>query len=187
MADRLAQLHGVLAIHFGGSRAAGTATEGADWDCSIYYRRSFDVGEIRALGWAGTVSEIGGWGPVMNGGAWLTVDSQAVDVHYRDLDEIDRLRTDAAAGTFSVYRSPFFIAGIPSYVPLAELASGIVLRGELRPPEFSAPLRRRGGRMVAPRSGARLGLHRESQEAVARGCNGHPQQSDFRSCSCATV
>jgi hypothetical protein len=142
VADRLVQIAGVLAVHFGGSRAAGTAAEGADWDCSIYYRRWFDVGEIRALGWVGIVSEIGGWGPVMNGGAWLTVDGQPVDIHYRDLDQIDRLRAEATAGTFSVYRSPFFIAGIPSYIPLAELGSGIVLRGELRIAEFPHPLRR---------------------------------------------
>jgi hypothetical protein len=144
VADQLMAVPGVLAVHFGGSRAAGNATPDSDWDSSIYYRQDFDVGGIRALGWPGTITEIGGWGPVMNGGAWLTVDGKNIDIHYRDLEEIDHLQVDAEAGHFTVYRSPFFIAGLPSYVPLAELATGELLRGELPVPEMPIALRRGG-------------------------------------------
>lgn len=67
VADRLMEVPGVVAVHFGGSRAAGTARANSDWDCSIYYRGRFDVDGIRALGWPGPISELWGWGPVMNG------------------------------------------------------------------------------------------------------------------------
>ena len=145
VADRLMEVPGVVAVHFGGSRAAGTARGDSDWDCSIYYRGRFDVDGIRALGWPGPISQLGAWGPVMNGGAWLTVDGQTVDVHYRDLDQIDRLRAEVDAGRFTVYRSPFFLAGIPSYVPLAELGSGLTLRGHLARAEFPQVLRNSAG------------------------------------------
>lgn len=144
VADCLMEVPGVVAVHFGGSRAAGTARADSDWDCSIYYRGRFDVDGIRALG-PGPISELGGWGPVMNGGAWLTVDLQTVDVHYRDLDDIDRLRAEVDAGRFTVYRSPFFLAGIPSYVPLAELGSGLILRGHVARAEFPQVLRSSAG------------------------------------------
>jgi len=35
-----------------------------------------------------------------------------------------------------MYRSPFLLAGIPSYVPLAELGSGRILRGHSARAEF---------------------------------------------------
>jgi hypothetical protein len=143
VADRLAALAGVRAIQLGGSRAAGTPTERSDWDLAIYYRGSFDADQVRALGWPGTVWETGGWAaPMMNGGAWVEVDGQRVDLHLRDLETIDSLRVEAAVGRFAVYRSQYFIAGIPSYVPLAEIGTGSLLSGELPTVDFPDALRR---------------------------------------------
>ncbi len=76
LAGRLSSLPGVVAVALGGSRALGRADPGSDWDLGLYYRdsrRRLDPGDIRALGYAGEVSEHGGWGPVMSGGAWLRV------------------------------------------------------------------------------------------------------------------
>ncbi len=98
----LAALPEVLAVTLGGSRAGGTSHAGSDWDFAIYYRRVFDPSSLRNKGWQGDVSEIGGWGGgVMNGGAWLTVGGRRVDVHYRDLDEVEYWLAEAEAGRSS--------------------------------------------------------------------------------------
>ncbi|MGV9586364.1 nucleotidyltransferase domain-containing protein [Nocardia farcinica] len=91
VAERLAALPGVLAVTLGGSRAQGTARPDSDWDFGIYYRGDFRPEHLRAIGWPGEVSELGAWGGgVFNGGAWLTVEGRHVDVHYRDLDVVER-------------------------------------------------------------------------------------------------
>ncbi|CAM5368970.1 nucleotidyltransferase domain-containing protein [Streptomyces aurantiogriseus] len=143
-ADRLASLPAVRAVALGGSRAQGTHTPDSDWDLAIYYRGPFDPADLRALGWEGEVSEVGGWGGgVFNGGAWLTVDGRRVDVHYRDLDAVEHEWAEAEEGRFRVEPLMFHLAGIPSYLLVAELAINRVLRGELpRPAAYPQKLRR---------------------------------------------
>ncbi|MGH1552724.1 nucleotidyltransferase domain-containing protein [Streptomyces sp. L7] len=143
-ADRLAALPAVRAVALGGSRAQGTHRPDSDWDLAVYYRGPFDPADLRALGWDGEVSEVGGWGGgVFNGGAWLTVDGRRVDVHYRDLDVVERELAEAVEGRFRVEPLLFHLAGIPSYLVVAELAINRVLRGELpRPDTYPAKLRR---------------------------------------------
>jgi predicted nucleotidyltransferase len=140
--DRLASLPGVRAVALGGSRAAGTSGPDSDWDFALYYRGSFSPDDLRAIGWPGTVSEIGGWGGgVFNGGAWLQVDGRKVDVHYRDLDDVDYRLAEARAGRFAVERLMFHLAGIPTYIVVAELALNQVLSGELERPAYPDALR----------------------------------------------
>src|SRR4051812_34254341 len=86
LADSLARIPGVEAVALGGSRAAGTAGEDSDWDFGLYYRGALEADDVRALGFDGTVVGPGEWGRIMNGGAWLTIDGQRVDLLYRDLD-----------------------------------------------------------------------------------------------------
>src|SRR5581483_2186542 len=87
---RLAELPHVEAVALGGSRATGTDRPDSDWDFAVYYRGAFSADSVRGLGWPGEVAEVGGWGGgVFNGGAWLEVDGQRVDVHYRDLDDVE--------------------------------------------------------------------------------------------------
>ncbi|MEV3908932.1 nucleotidyltransferase family protein [Streptomyces canus] len=142
-ADRLAALPGVRAVALGGSRAQGTARPDSDWDLAVYYRGAFDPADLRAVGWEGEVSEIGGWGGgVFNGGAWLTIDQRRVDVHYRDLEVVERELAEAEEGRFRVEPLLFHLAGIPSYLIVAELAINRVLRGELpRPAAYPEKLR----------------------------------------------
>ncbi|WP_406167158.1 nucleotidyltransferase domain-containing protein [Streptomyces canus] len=142
-ADRLAALPAVRAVALGGSRAQGTARPDSDWDLAVYYRGAFDPADLRAVGWEGEVSEIGGWGGgVFNGGAWLTIDRRRVDVHYRDLDVVERELAEAEEGRFRVEPLMFHLAGIPSYLIVAELAINRVLRGELpRPAAYPEKLR----------------------------------------------
>ncbi|MGW3195145.1 nucleotidyltransferase domain-containing protein [Streptomyces sp. NPDC001118] len=142
-ADRLAALPAVRAVALGGSRAQGTHRDDSDWDLAVYYRGPFDPDDLRAVGWAGEVSEVGAWGGgVFNGGAWLTVDGRRVDVHYRDLDVVEHELAEAEEGRFRVEPLLFHLAGIPSYLLVAELAGNQVLRGTLpRPARYPAKLR----------------------------------------------
>ncbi|MGC0318095.1 nucleotidyltransferase domain-containing protein [Kitasatospora acidiphila] len=143
LTERLAALPTVRAVVLGGSRGQGTHTEASDWDVAVYYRGPFDPADLRALGWPGEVSELGGWGGgVFNGGAWLTVDGRRVDVHYRDLDAVERILTDSQEGRFDIEPLLFHLAGIPSYLLLAELAVNQVLHGSLPRPDYPQALRR---------------------------------------------
>ncbi|MFI9765456.1 nucleotidyltransferase domain-containing protein [Streptomyces sp. NPDC052415] len=142
-ADRLAALPAVRAVALGGSRAQQTHRPDSDWDLAVYYRGAFDPADLRAVGWEGEVSEIGGWGGgVFNGGAWLTIEGHRVDVHYRDLDVVEHELAEAEQGRFRVEPLLFHLAGIPSYLVVAELAVNRVLRGELpRPAGYPEKLR----------------------------------------------
>ena len=139
-----AGLPAVQAVTLGGSRAEGTHRPDSDWDFSVYYRGRFDPQTLRDIGWPGEVSEVGGWSKgVFNGGAWLEIDNRRTDVHYRDLDVIDREMAAAQEGRFSIEPLMFHLAGIPSYLVLAELSVKRVLRGQLPTPEYPAALRQR--------------------------------------------
>lgn len=147
VADTLAGLPRVCAVALGGSRATGKHRPDSDWDFAVYYRGAFDPEDLRAVGWPGEVSPIGGWGGgVFNGGAWLRVRSRRVDVHYRDLDEVEHHLAEAQAGRFHIERLQFHLAGIPSYLVVAELALHRTLRGSLPKPEYPAALRESAAR-----------------------------------------
>lgn len=144
VADRLGELPGVEAVTLGGSRAEGTHRPDSDWDFSIYYRGHFDPQTLRDIGWPGEVFEVGGWSPgVFNGGAWLEIDGRRADVHYRDLDTVDREIAASREGRFDIEPLAFHLAGLPSYLVLAELAVKRVLRGELPTPDYPLALRER--------------------------------------------
>lgn len=144
VAERLGGLPCVAAVTLGGSRAEGTHRPDSDWDFSIYYRGHFAPQALRDIGWPGEVFEVGGWSKgVFNGGAWLEIDGRRTDVHYRDLDVIDREIDGSREGRFSIEPLMFHLAGIPSYLVLAELSVKRVLRGELPTPEYPDALRQR--------------------------------------------
>jgi hypothetical protein len=101
VAERAAAVPGVLAVGLGGSRAQGLHRPDSNWDFGLYYRGRLDPDDVRALGWPGTVFALGEWGGgVMNGGAWLTVEGRRVDLHYRDLDEVEHHLAEAEQGRF---------------------------------------------------------------------------------------
>ena len=141
LARRFADIPGVVAVSLGGSRADGRARPDSDWDFGLYYRGTLDPAGVRALGIDGEVFAPGEWGRVVNGGAWLRVDGVAVDLIYRDLDQVEAWTREAEAGRFRVYREVGYVAGIPTYVVAAELACQRVLAGSLPRPAFPAALR----------------------------------------------
>ncbi|NMO02461.1 nucleotidyltransferase domain-containing protein [Gordonia sp. TBRC 11910] len=149
VADVLYELPGVCAVALGGSRASGTARDDSDWDFGLYYRGEFDPDDLRAVGWPGEIFDVGAWGGgIFNGGAWLRIDGRKVDIVYRDLVVVDHELGEAAAGRFHWEPLMFHLAGIPSYLVLAELSVNRVLRGEPLPkPDFAAPLRERASQL----------------------------------------
>jgi predicted nucleotidyltransferase len=138
----VARVPGVAAVTLGGSRARGVERPDSDWDFGLYYRGNIDTDAIRALGYPGHVVEPGDWGRIVNGGAWLEVDGERVDLLYRDLDVVEHWIAEADAGRFEIDRVGGHVAGLPTYVLAGELALGRVLRGSLPRPLFSAALRR---------------------------------------------
>lgn len=169
VADHLAALPGVLAVTLGGSRAAGTDEPSSDWDFALYYREHFDPDDLRNIGWQGTVSEIGGWGGgVFNGGAWLEIDGWSVDIHYRNLDVVEHELAEAQHGRFHIEPLMFHLAGIPSYLVVAELGINRVLRGHVPQPEFPQALRRTAPSIWMNRAHMTLGYARRAYAA-----NGH--------------
>jgi hypothetical protein len=67
----------------------------------------------------------------MNGGAWLSVDGVAVDVMLRDLAVVAHWTAEACKGAYELDAILGYLAGLPTYILMAELASGRVLAGEL--------------------------------------------------------
>ncbi|WP_116998985.1 nucleotidyltransferase domain-containing protein [Desertimonas flava] len=141
LADRLAEIPGVVAVTLGGSRAAGTHRADSDWDFGLYYCGTIDPDDVRALGWEGQVFGPGDWGRIVNGGAWLQVEGQAVDLIYRDLDDVLEWTAAAEQGRFEIQREVGYVAGIATYVLAGELAINEVLVGDLPRPVFPEALR----------------------------------------------
>jgi predicted nucleotidyltransferase len=159
LVEQVARVPGVRAVTLGGSRARGVARPDSDWDIGLYYRGGIDSDAIRELGYAGHVTEPGEWGRIVNGGAWLEIDRERVDLLYRDLDVVEHWIAESDAGRFEIDRVGGHVAGLPTYVLAGELALGTVLRGTLPRPSFSAALRRAaalggGCGVLAARGGA---------------------------------
>jgi predicted nucleotidyltransferase len=146
LADTLRGIPGVVAVTLGGSRSSGTAVADSDWDFGLYYRGEVRADDVRALGLEGTVVEPGEWGRLMNGGAWLTVEGERVDLLYRDLDFVQHWIDEAEEGRYEVDEVPGYLAGMASYVLVGELALAEVLAGALTRPRFPQALRDRAAR-----------------------------------------
>lgn len=140
--EQLAHISAIVAIALGGSRARGEAGPDSDWDFGLYYREQMRASELRALGIPGYIVEPGEWGRLVNGGGWLEVDGRRVDVLYRDLNSIEHWVAEAEQGRFEIDNVAGHIVGLPTYVPVGELALGKVLYGELPRPTFPEALRR---------------------------------------------
>lgn len=108
LAERLGAITGVKAVVLGGSHARGRARPGSDIDLYILYSEAapFSIQSIRELAEAvndthgPVVTDFYGWGPWVNGGAWLTVGGQRVDFLYRSLEHMERVIAEAEAGRY---------------------------------------------------------------------------------------
>lgn len=133
----LAAMPGTVAVVLGGSRALGSNDEVSDWDLGVYYRGEID---LTALSERGTVFPPGSWGRVMNGGAWLECRGEKVDVILRDLDVVEYWTRRAEEGEFERDALLGYLAGVPTYLLSAELASCRALHGEVPAAPFPSKL-----------------------------------------------
>ena len=94
------------AVVLGGSHARGRAQPGSDIDLGLLYSDAapFAVESTRELAEsvndtpAPVVTGFYEWGAWVNGGAWLTIDGQRVDLVYRSLEHLESVIDDAEAG-----------------------------------------------------------------------------------------
>jgi len=143
----LRNVKGVKALVLGGSRARGTNSLKSDFDICLYYDPDdpLDMDHLSEVATrlddehrSGVVTRLGGWGPWINGGGWLRVQHQPVDLIYRNLVSVWRVVEDCHNGKVQVYYQPGHPFGFVSSIYMAELAvcrplwdpQGIVARGK---------------------------------------------------------
>lgn len=125
----LKDVHGVSAIVLGGSWASGTQRADSDIDLGIYYEENnpLDIEGIKKIASElndlpnPVVTKLGEWGKWVNGGAWLTIRGQRVDLLYRNLDFISSVINDTLSGikVSDYYQQPPY--GFQSYIYCAEI------------------------------------------------------------------
>jgi predicted nucleotidyltransferase len=138
IAARLAAVPGVVAVALGGSRARGTAAPDSDVDLGVCYDPATPPSRdaLNALARelddrhpSGAVTAFGEWGPWINGGAWLTIDSERVDWLFKDLARIRRVVAECRAGRPEIayqlghphaFVSSIYLGEIDCCVPLAD-------------------------------------------------------------------
>jgi len=130
VAKRLGAITGIDAVVLGGSHARGRAQPGSDIDLYILYSEAapFSALSIRELAEAvndthgPVVTDLYGWGPWVNGGAWLTIGGQRVDFVYRSLEHIERVISEAEAGRYEQHYAQQPPFGFFSGAYLGEIA-----------------------------------------------------------------
>ena len=106
--QRLSAVPGVRAVVLGGSYARDTHTPASDLDVGIYYAEAapFSIEDIRKVAGAiavqpPTVTGFYGWGPWVNGGAWIQTAAGKVDFLYRSLEQVQRTIEAAERGEWA--------------------------------------------------------------------------------------
>ena len=125
----------VAAVALGGSFARGHATSTSDVDLVLFYDESQppaparlnDIVAALAPDAAPVFTQIGEWGPWVNGGAWLSFAGQRIDVLYRSLQQCQRVLDDCSEGRWELhwaqqppygYFSPTFVEELDICEPL---------------------------------------------------------------------
>lgn len=127
MSLQLTAVRGVRSVALGGSRARGAHRADSDWDLGVYYRGPLDVEALAALAAEVTGAPVdvagpGGWGPWVDGGAWLSVDGEPVDWILRDLDRVEAVWADCRAGRYETGTQPGHPLGFWSPAYAGEVA-----------------------------------------------------------------
>ena len=134
--QRLQPVAGVVGIVLGGSRARGTHTPNSDIDLGLYYDPTSppDLATLRQIATAlddahraDVITPLGGWGPWINGGGWLTVQGRPVDLLYRDLAKVTHIIDDCCAGHVEIAYQPGHPHGFVTSIYMAEIAHAHLL------------------------------------------------------------
>jgi hypothetical protein len=130
IAERLASCPGMDVVALGGSVATKTADADSDIDLGLYYRpeNPLDLGYLRQLvaeiddqHRGDAVTDFGDWGPWVNGGAWIEVQGQRVDLLYRDVASVGEAIQDCRAGRVETYFQVGHPAGFSPQIYAAEI------------------------------------------------------------------
>jgi predicted nucleotidyltransferase len=131
LVNDLKQVNGVKAIVLGGSRARGSHHAQSDIDIGLYYDSSseLDIQKLQQVaahlddaGRPHLVTEIGGWGPWINGGGWLVVNQYPVDIIYRDLNKVRAVMEQCLSGDITADYQPGHPHGFMNSIYFAEVA-----------------------------------------------------------------
>jgi predicted nucleotidyltransferase len=127
----LAAVPGVVSVVLGGSRATGAAHASSDYDIGLYFSEhaGLDVERlrdgVRSLvdeSAAAKVTDVGGWGPWIVGGGWLTITGNKVDLLYRPIESVERVIGECREGRVSMDYQPGHPQGFCSAIWMGEVA-----------------------------------------------------------------
>ena len=130
LAHRVGAIHGIKAVVLGGSYARGCAQADSDIDLGLFYSEAapFSIERLREIAEdlndtpGPVVTDFYGWGPWVNGGAWLTIGGQRVDFIYRCLEQVEGVITEAEAGRYQLDYTQHAPFGFFSSTYLGEIA-----------------------------------------------------------------
>lgn len=107
--DAFKNVKGVEAIVLGGSRATKTENEFSDIDIGIYYNEKLDLSTLKKIASElddehreDCITNLGDWGPWINGGGWLKVDNIPVDILFRDTRKVTQCIEDCKKGIITI-------------------------------------------------------------------------------------
>ncbi len=107
IAPVLAAVPGVVAVVLGGSRASGASHSASHYDVGLFFseRAGLDVGPLLEAvkgqvddSHAASITEVGGWGPWIVGGGWLSIAGKKVDLLYRPIEPVETVIRDGRDG-----------------------------------------------------------------------------------------
>ncbi|MEP6649374.1 MAG: nucleotidyltransferase domain-containing protein [Lapillicoccus sp.] len=132
LAQRLTVADGVVGVVLGGSRARGDHTPESDVDLGLYYRGDLDVTALGAIardvaGPDAEITQLGEWGPWVDGGGWLVIDGVHVDWLYRDIEQVREAWARAHRGAYDWNAQTGHPLGVPDFAYVGELALAVVL------------------------------------------------------------
>jgi predicted nucleotidyltransferase len=198
IAEQVKNVRGVTAIVLGGSRARGTNHSASDIDLGIYYdsRHPLDLNELARVATSlddenrtELITPIGGWGPWINGGGWLRIQSVPVDFLYRDLDKVNVVIDSCLDGMVEIFYQPGHPHGFVSSIYLGEIAicqpiwdpEGLIAELKSKVIPYPIPLQKAVVQNFAWEIDFSIG---NAQKSIARADVAYAAGSCFRSVMC---
>jgi predicted nucleotidyltransferase len=196
--DRLKSIPGIAAIALGGSRARGTHTQKSDIDLGLYYQPQHPLDVIALNHLASEIDDnhrphlitnLGEWGPWINGGGWLKIEGTPVDFLYRDLAQVNRVIDDCCTGQITidyqpghphVFVSSIYMGEVTICVPLHD-PEGVLDSLKLKTTPYPAQLKEATINRFAWEISFSLSI---AQKAVAREDVAYAAGCYFRSVAC---
>lgn len=132
----LSNVEGIDAIVLGGSKSRGEDDRHSDTDIGIYYSPTIQWDDLenalKILMDHVTLHEKvlylpGEWGPFVNGGAWLTVDKDPVDVILRDTERVASVIEDCLTGIITIENQTGHPFGFVNSIYAAEVHAAHIL------------------------------------------------------------